>query len=148
MLGHKFKHWREVPEGFWPKNFHPTTDPMLVSPDTGEIYFDVQSFQALQRLRDIVGPIRILSGYRSKVYNARVGGAPRSEHSTRIAFDIQIEPYNVQDLVESAVSVGFSGIGYYPSRGFIHLDLGRPRTWYGSQRDKRLMQQQTVNIEL
>lgn len=141
MMGHWFKHWSLVPEGFWPENFHPRTDPMLVSPDTGEIYFDIESFQALQRLRDNLGPLRLFSGYRSRKYNARIGGAPRSQHSEKIAFDLAIGNLNVHAMAIAAREAGFTGLGYYPSRGFLHVDRGRSRFWYGSQKDKKIMLQ-------
>lgn len=143
MAGQHYPHWTEVPPFLWDlcPNFNPKTDIKLVSPDTGEIYFDIESFQALQRFRDFLGPVRVLSGYRSEIYNARVGGAARSYHYKRIAFDVAVQPYDIRDMARAASEAGFSGIGYYPSRGFIHLDLGRSRTWYGSQRDKRIMTQ-------
>ena len=141
MAGQWYQHWSEVPEFLWQlcPNFHPTTDKLLASPDTGEIYFDVESMQSLQHFRGLVGPTRLLSGYRSEVYNARKRGSPGSYHFRKIAFDIQVHPYTIWELERAAVASGFTGIGYYPTRGFIHVDRGPSRTWYGSQKDKQFM---------
>ena len=136
MAGKHFKHWQEVPDWLWPQNFHPRSDPMLASPDTGEIYFHVESFQALQRMRDKLGPLKVLSGYRSPTYNARKGGSPKSYHKELIAFDIRIEPYSFMEVLEAAKLAGFTGFGHYPTRGFLHVDMGRPRFWYGNTADK------------
>lgn len=143
MSGQWYAHYSHVPMWLWEltPNFHPEIDKRLYSPDTGEIYFDIECFQALQRLRDAMGPIHIISGYRSKVHNARVGGEPRSQHTERIAFDIPIGQRDVHELVVQALGAGFTGIGLYPSRGFVHVDMGKPRTWYGSKKDKEIMAQ-------
>lgn len=143
MAGHYYRHWEQVPEGFWEicENFHPRTDKLLCSPDDGSIYFDIPSFMALQDIRDHMGVIKILSGYRSRRYNARVRGTPLSQHTTKIAFDLRVWPYDFLELERQARASGFTGIGRYPHRGFIHVDMGRPRTWYGSTKDKRVYQQ-------
>tara|TARA_R100000655_G_scaffold109767_1_gene165368 strand:- start:1062 stop:1508 length:447 start_codon:yes stop_codon:yes gene_type:complete len=44
----------------------------------------------LQPLRDIAGPIRINSGYRSKELNSAIGGAKYSQHCKGMAADISI----------------------------------------------------------
>ena len=137
--GKHFKHWKQVPEWLWDlcPNFHPRTDPYLVSPDTGEIFFHIPSMIALQTLRDTIGkPIKLLSGYRNPVYNARKGGSPKSYHKLMIAFDIQVYPHDLHVLEDTARMSGFRGVGRYPSRGFLHLDMGPTRTWYGHASDK------------
>jgi len=133
-----FQHIRDVPDWVWRdvvKNFSPTGDPLLADPSTGEFMLQMDSMLALQRLRDWMGPISILSGYRSPIYNARVGGAPKSMHKI-IAFDIPFAKYYPKDLYRTALQVGFTGVGLYPTRGFIHLDLGDRREWYGKPEDK------------
>lgn len=43
----------------------------------------------LQPLRDIVGPITVTSGYRSRELNAMVGGSATSQHLSGMAADIK-----------------------------------------------------------
>lgn len=92
----------------------------------------------LQVLRDQIGkPIRIISGYRSKKYNTRIGGARRSQHMTAKAADIKISgmsPDEVCELIKRLIREGKmmkGGVGLY--RTFVHYDVrGRNARWYGS----------------
>ena len=75
--------------------------------------------ESLERLRAIKGgrPLRIISGYRCPVHNARVGGAKASRHMVGDAADIP-EGYAT---VAEAKAAGFTGIG---NRGpwAVHVD--------------------------
>lgn len=122
-----YNHYSEVP---WDKNRWPNFSPNeknIYCPCCGEFYLDENSFDTLQRLRDIVNkPIKINSGHRCFLYNYLVGGVPRSMHK-KIAFDISLKGHNKKLLLEAAKKAGFNGFGFYVT--FIHLDLGRPRRW-------------------
>ncbi len=91
----------------------------------------------LQVLRDHVGkPIHVISGYRSKKYNTRIGGARRSQHMLAKAADIKIPgmtPKEVKDTIEELIKSGKmvkGGVGLY--RTFTHYDVrGRNARWYG-----------------
>ena len=97
----------------------------------GEGYSWPAFMDALQRARDRVGqPFRILSAHRCALHNARVGGAPRSQH-LRLAVDIALAGHDRHGLHAALREAGFTGFGFYTT--FIHADLGRPRTWYGSR---------------
>ena len=87
----------------------------------------------LQRLRDIIdGPIYITSGYRCRRENSRVGGVPHSYHLYGMAADVYSKMVSLEELLDLAAQVGFKGIGYYPKRGFLHLDIReKPRFWKG-----------------
>lgn len=92
----------------------------------------------LQDLRNMVGrPIHILSGHRCALHNARIGGAPLSEH-LRLAVDISLYNHNRFTLADLAKQSGFRGFGYYST--FLHLDLGRARHWYGGPQARQLWQ--------
>jgi len=150
VAGQLYKHWKHVPDWLWDlcPNFHPAKgDKMLASPDTGSIYFDIESFQALQTLRENTGPQYIISGYRTELHNARVGGGAMSQHFLKIAFDIALRGQDSQVMAREAVRAGFTGIGYYPTRGFIHVDRGDSRVWYGSKKDKQIITQ-AVDIKV
>ena len=82
---------------------HP--DPLLVS--------------RLERLRAIVGrPCVIVSGYRDAAYNARVGGAPGSQHVANKAADL-VHGYASLGQAQSA---GFTGIGTCGGSA-VHVDV-------------------------
>ena len=93
--------------------------------------------QNLQVLRDVVGkPIRVISGYRSKKYNTRIGGARRSQHMTAKAADIKIsgmKPVEVKELITRLIKEGKmhkGGIGLYKT--FTHYDTrGWNARWFG-----------------
>lgn len=93
----------------------------------------------LQVLRDYVdSPIEVNSGYRSKKYNASVGGVPRSQHLTGKAADIVVKskkPKTVKKIIEILISEGLmekGGIGLYST--FVHYDIrGRNARWSGSK---------------
>lgn len=86
----------------------------------------------LQRVRDHFGkPVIINSAYRTKEYNAKVGGAAASQHLLGAAADISIQgvaPSVVADYAETILPTG--GIGRYGT--FTHIDVrdGKAR-WTG-----------------
>ena len=87
----------------------------------------------LIRLRQICNfPFAIASGYRTKEYNKKIGGAENSAHMRGYAADIYCDnSYNRYKIIAGALAVGFvrMGIGV----GFIHLDcdpeLPKPCMW-------------------
>lgn len=91
----------------------------------------------LQKLRDRLGvPIVINSGYRSPSYNARIGGAPRSQHLEAKAADIRTASHTPQQLaaiIEDMIAkneLHFGGIGIYNT--FVHVDIRTIKTrWNG-----------------
>ena len=86
---------------------------------------------ALQDLRDLWGkPMVINSGHRCKSHNAKVGGTEGSQH-LKIAFDCVCPKPEQDDFINMAIEAGFNGIGRYPTRGFVHIDMGPKRSWKG-----------------
>lgn len=87
----------------------------------------------LQMLREIVGrPVVVNCAYRCPKHNKSVGGHPRSWHIQGIAADIYVLGFTPYELAGAAARVPFffnGGIGIYPSRGFIHVDVGPKRRW-------------------
>jgi hypothetical protein len=71
----------------------------------------------------------ITSAYRSKAHNAAVGGAQESMHMQGKAFDVRMDNHDPAEFEAAAREVGFTGFGYYPKQGFMHIDIGRSRTW-------------------
>lgn len=75
-------------------------------------------------------PIMIHSGYRSPITNARTEGAAKnSYHVKGKAVDISIERMDPQLTGTLGMMVAKGGVGFYPSKNFIHLDTGDIRYW-------------------
>jgi hypothetical protein len=118
----------------WP-NFSPAE---LACRHCGEAYIWPEFMDKLQALRaDIGRPFHILSGHRCALHNARIGGAPLSQH-LKLAVDISLVSHDRHKLAARAKAHGFKGFGYYSY--FLHLDLGRNRHWYGGEKAKQLWQ--------
>ena len=90
---------------------------------------------ALQLLRDQVGvPIDVISGYRCPAHNHAVGGKGTSQHLFGTAADIMIQGMSVAKMYTAAAQISLfsrGGIGIYPDRGFIHVDVRPIRARWG-----------------
>jgi uncharacterized protein YcbK (DUF882 family) len=76
----------------------------------------------------------IISGYRSPEYNKllRREGHHVARHSLHMkgqAIDIVVPGVRLEKLRLTALNLKYGGVGYYPGRGFVHLDSGAFRTW-------------------
>ena len=83
---------------------------------------------------DTTQPLHIISGYRSPATNALLhsksdGVATRSLHMLGKAADIRIPGRELSLLRKTALSMKAGGVGYYPESDFVHVDVGRVRTW-------------------
>ncbi|WP_377886223.1 D-Ala-D-Ala carboxypeptidase family metallohydrolase [Algimonas porphyrae] len=110
----------------WP-NFMPQE---MACRHCGETYYWPDFMDRLQAARDQVGrPFRVLSAHRCSLHNARIGGAPRSQH-LRLAVDIALHGHDARSLYRALRQTGFTGFGFYNT--FIHADLGPLRRWFGN----------------
>lgn len=78
----------------------------------------------LERLRAILGPIGIVSGYRCPARNKAVHGASQSQHLTGNAADLNVPAGKQDAYVRAALQVpafNHGGIGVYPNGG-VHVD--------------------------
>ncbi|WP_372870177.1 DUF882 domain-containing protein [Shewanella sp.] len=78
--------------------------------------------------------IHIISGYRSPHTNAMLakksgGVAKKSLHMEGKAIDIAIPGIKLQKIRDAAKELKLGGVGYYPQSGFVHVDVGRVRSW-------------------
>lgn len=83
---------------------------------------------------DVKGPIIVTSGYRTLATNERLlseGAARNSMHLYGRAADITLPGVSVQKLGEVKRYLHAGGLGFYPSKHFIHCDTGRERVWRG-----------------
>jgi uncharacterized protein YcbK (DUF882 family) len=80
-------------------------------------------------------PIQVVSGYRSAATNALLhaedptGVAGNSLHVAGEALDLCLGNRPLRAVRDAALSLRAGGVGYYPRTGFVHVDIGRPRTW-------------------
>jgi uncharacterized protein YcbK (DUF882 family) len=81
-------------------------------------------------------PFHVISGYRSMKTNALLlkrgkGAAKNSYHLKGQAIDIRIPGLRTSVLRRAASGMQKGGVGYYPRRSFVHIDVGPVRYWNG-----------------
>lgn len=104
----------------------------------GEGYAWPDFMEALEALRAELGrPVIILSAHRCALHNARIGGAPLSQH-LKLAVDIATYNHDRALLLSAARRAGFTGFGFYSQ--FLHLDMGRRRHWFGNLKGQAIWQ--------
>ncbi len=104
----------------------------LACKGSGEFYFDPRFNDALQAMRNELGPIQINSAHRSAAHNRAVGGVSNSQH-LKIAADIGFGNYTRAQLLRAALLAGFRGLGL--GARFLHVDLRpNPVMWIYQQR--------------
>jgi uncharacterized protein YcbK (DUF882 family) len=87
------------------------------------------------RLRlDTTDHFELVSGYRSpetnRMLHEKSGGvASRSLHMDGMAADIRVPNRDLSLLRKTAIAMQTGGVGFYPASQFVHVDVGRIRTW-------------------
>lgn len=80
---------------------------------------------------DIAQPIIVNSGYRTPKTNASENGVQNSFHTRAQAIDIRIDGVNTESVAKFGRSLSVGGVGFYPTKHFVHLDRGQVRYWRG-----------------
>lgn len=80
--------------------------------------------------------VEIISGFRAEKYNLilRKKGrevARNSHHTLGHAVDFRLPGVPTRRLRDWARRLRLGGVGYYPASGFVHVDVGKIRTWQG-----------------
>jgi hypothetical protein len=124
----QYVHYSRVPPKEWPwQSFSPRE---IACKGTGKLVIDTDAMDMLQRLRtNLNKPLILTSAYRSPEHNRKVGGAKNSLHMQGIAFDVRMENHDPHQFEAAARAAGFTGFGYYPKSGFMHIDTGPSRSW-------------------
>lgn len=97
-----------------------------------EAEIPVKLVELLDAVEDHFGKkgLVLLSGYRTKKLNRVVrGAARRSLHLESWAADIKVPGRPAAEVKDYLLKLGAGGVGYYPRRGFVHLDVGGVRYW-------------------
>jgi uncharacterized protein YcbK (DUF882 family) len=46
-----------------------------------------------------------------------------------MAIDINLGDVKLKNLRKAAIALKQGGVGYYPNSNFVHVDIGRVRSW-------------------
>jgi len=93
---------------------------------------DLDLIKLVGRLQRRIGdrPVVITSAYRTQATNAALrGSATNSYHMRGQALDLHTPGVTTRRLRGLARAEGAGGVGWYPSRGFVHIDTGPRRDW-------------------
>ncbi|TLM67935.1 MAG: DUF882 domain-containing protein [Deltaproteobacteria bacterium] len=107
---------------------HRTDEVKLIDPTVIDQIFSLGIvFEALR-------PFEVISGYRSVETNQELRHrsrrvARRSLHVEGKAIDLRLPGVPVRQLRTAALSLRDGGVGYYPRKGFVHIDSGPVRQW-------------------
>ena len=76
-------------------------------------------------------PILINSAYRCPSENTAINGDRNSYHMKGMAVDVWVKDFYLDNLYSVAKQVGFTGIGFYIKKNFLHLDVrpGKLKIW-------------------
>ncbi len=105
-----------------------------------ETPISVKLVELLDAVEDKFGKrgLILLSGYRTAKLNGQIpDAAKKSLHMLGWAADIKIPGYSSTRVKKYALKRGIGGVGYYPSKGFTHLDVGKVRYWVVKKKPRK-----------
>ncbi|MGH8659477.1 MAG: YcbK family protein [Gammaproteobacteria bacterium] len=107
---------------------HRTETLCLIAPRLLDLLFDVSLHTGAQSVFEVI------CGYRSPGTNEllRAHGSGVSKNSLHMlgkAIDVRLGHIQTARLRDIALTMRRGGVGYYPQSDFVHLDVGRVRSW-------------------
>jgi len=124
--------YRNKDGGYDPEELAKISHLMRCSLTGNETGVAVKLVEILDAVEDKFGKkgLILLSGYRTPKLNSRLPGAAKhSLHMLGWAADIKIPGYSSTKVKAYGQKLRAGGIGYYPYKGFTHLDVGNSRYW-------------------
>lgn len=95
--------------------------------------FDTELAKLFQKMRNVVGPLTVESGYRCNWHNRQVGGANGSGHCKGMALDIVSETKSSEQIAVCAELKGVTRIGIYDSKKHMaHIGTGIKCHWHNT----------------
>jgi uncharacterized protein YcbK (DUF882 family) len=93
-----------------------------------EISIDPRLVAILVQLHSLYGrPVQVVSGHRQPT---TIGTKKTSQHALGRAADIRIAGVSIEELKRVAIRFGARGVGLYPEKGFVHLDVRQKNRYY------------------
>lgn len=93
-----------------------------------EVPIDTRLVQVLVKLHTLYGrAIQLVSGHRQP---HTIGTKKTSQHALGRAADIRIPGVGIEELKRVAMKLGARGIGLYPEKGFVHVDVREKARYY------------------
>jgi len=107
---------------------HRTEAIFPIAPRLLDLLFDVSLQTGTQSVFEVI------CGYRSPATNELLrtrgkGVSKNSLHMLGKAIDVRLGHIQTARLREIALAMRRGGVGYYPQSNFVHLDVGRVRSW-------------------
>lgn len=129
-------YWKDgnlVEDGYWQAcallrdvkaNRMTTMDPMVLDILRGiQGYYDAWKWQK---------PLMVSSGFRTAATNRALlgeGAAKNSMHLYGKAADCYMQGINPANIARLAQHMQSGGVGFYPSKNFVHVDTGKKKYW-------------------
>jgi len=79
-------------------------------------------------------PLQLISGYRTP---NTLGTNPTSQHTLGRAADISIRGVSLPALRKLAIDLGARGVGFYPEKGFVHVDVRKKARYFWNYTSKQ-----------
>jgi uncharacterized protein YcbK (DUF882 family) len=93
-----------------------------------EINIDPRLVTVLVQLHSLYNrPIQLVSGHRTPL---TIGTKKTSQHTLGRAADIRIPGVSIEELRRVAIKFGARGVGLYPEKGFVHVDVRQQNRYY------------------
>jgi hypothetical protein len=102
----------------------------LANDPTPEIEANLEKLckEALEPIREVCGPLRINSGYRSDAVNKAVGGSTTSAHSYGLAADLHPMKISWKELMDKVIASGLKLDQIIYEHTWVHVGLLHPKT--------------------
>jgi len=96
----------------------------------GQCIVDVSAISKLEFVwARFMRAVNVESGNRCPAHNVECGGVADSQHLYGKAFDIYVKDIPLDSIAKAGRQAGFTGIGIYYNKNFVHLDTGPAREW-------------------